>query len=169
MSVLTNVLCVAYLLKDTVVVLVAHLDIFPSIDQPGSHVELLIARVLDFSPELILQTAVDPPGNRDVLGDGLEKAAECAPAEEEDGSTGTVDDDRIGVVNKCVHDVEDGNEGANKAAEQLRGLAKHSERRLSVFFGGEGHCGITCPQRSEGNNPKEKKNCTPEKGKNREA
>lgn len=115
----------------------------------------MVARVLDFSLELILQAAVDPPGDRDVLGDGLGKGAECVPAEEDDGSTGAVDDDRIGVVDKCIHDVEDGNEGANKAAELLRGLAKHSERQLTVFHGRQGRCGVTCPQRSEGKDPNE--------------
>lgn len=125
----------------------------------------MIAHVLDFSLELILQTAVDPPGNRDVLGDGLGKAAECVPAEEDDDSTGAVDDGRICVVEKCVHDVEDGNEGANKAAEQLRGLAKHSERRLNVFYGEKV---VVMSSENCGKKSKRKHNSTPEKGAGRE-
>lgn len=104
------------LLEDTVVVPVAHLDIFSGIDKPGPHVELLIARVPDFSEELILKAAVDPPLDRHALGDGPGKCAEYNPTDEKDGGTGAVDDGRKGPVDERASEVKNGAEGADKLA-----------------------------------------------------
>lgn len=123
---LTEILRVADLLENLVVGLVAHLDIFSNIDEPGSHVELLIAHVLDLSQELVLEAAINPSFDRDVIGNGLGEGAECAPAEEEEDSPGAVDNSGISVIDKRVCNVEDGNKDGNQSAEELHRLVKHA-------------------------------------------
>lgn len=88
----------------------------------------MVAHVLDLPQEGILQAAVEPPFDRDVLGDGLEEGTECAPEEEEEDGTSAVDDGRIGVIGECVRDVEDGDEDGDQVVERLHGLVKHCGR-----------------------------------------
>lgn len=130
---LTEILRVANLLEGLVVGLVAHLDVFPNIDDLGSHVELLVAHALDVSQEFILKAAINPSFDRDVIGDGLGEGAKCAPAEEEEDSPGAVDNSGISVVDKHVCNIEDGNEDANQAAEELYRFVKHAGRWCAVF------------------------------------
>lgn len=145
-SKLTEVLCLADLVEDPAVVPVAHLDVFSSIDKPSSHVELLKARVPDFSQEFVLQAAVDPSFDRHVLCDGMAKSTDCAPTEHKDGSTSAVDDGRIGVVDERASHVKAGGEDANKVAKQFHGLAWHSGRRLPVFDRRGACCVVEGPQ-----------------------
>lgn len=145
-SKLTEVLCIADLVEDPAVVPVAHLDVFSSIDEPGSHVELMKARVPDFAQELVLQAAVDPPFDRHAPCDGPGKSADCAPTEHKEASTGAIYDGRIGVVDERASDVKAGAEDANKVAKQFRGFAWHSGRQLPVFDRREGFCVVEGPQ-----------------------
>lgn len=78
--VLTKILRVADFLKSLIVGLVAYFDVFTNIDELGPHVELFVAHVLDLPQKLVLQATIDPPFDRDVLGNGLGDGAECAPA-----------------------------------------------------------------------------------------
>lgn len=133
-TVLTEILRVADFLKSLVVGLVAYFDLFTNIDEPGPHVELFVAHVLDLPQKLVLQATIDPPFDRDVLGNGLGEGAECAPADEEEDGTGAVDYGCISVVDECARKVEYRNEDANQTAKDLHHLVKHLGRFCAVLW-----------------------------------
>lgn len=132
--VLTEILRIADFLKSLIVGLIAYFDVFTNIDEPGPHVELFVAHVLDLPQKLVLQATIDPSFDRDVLGNGLGEGAECAPAEEEEDGTGAVDYGCISVVDECVREVEYRNEDANQTAEELHRLVKHLGQCWAVFW-----------------------------------
>lgn len=75
-----------------------------------------------------MEASANVPFDGYMLADRMEEGAERAPAEEDDDGTGAVDDGGQGEVDEYVQDVEDCDEDAHQAAEELHDFGKHVER-----------------------------------------